>query len=60
MDRLNVEEKNQFLEEQNKCPVCCGSLDIYVELIASTYSLKEEARCSDCMVLSRVGHHIIH
>ena len=57
---FDLKDKNQFLQEQNKCPICCGDLDIYVEPIASTYSLREEARCVECMALSRVSQHIIH
>ena len=56
----NLQEKTQFLEEQNKCPLCRGDLDIYVEWIPSTHSLREEARCLECMALSRVENHVIH
>lgn len=52
-------EKTQFLDEQNKCPLCCGDLDIYVESISKS-SLREEARCTSCMALSRVENHIVH
>ena len=53
-------ETHQFLKEQNYCPICSGELDIYVECIPATYSLREEARCVSCMALSRVENHIIH
>ena len=54
------EEAHQFLKEQNQCPICSGDLDIYVECIPATYSIREEARCQSCMALSRVANHIIH
>lgn len=53
-------EIQQFLQEQNQCPICRNHLDIYVENIPSTYSLREEARCQSCMALSRVENHIVH
>ena len=57
---LDHKEKNQCLEEQNQCPICFGDLDIYVEMIPSTHQLREEARCVNCMALSRVANHIVH
>lgn len=52
-------EKAQFLNEQNQCPLCSGDLDIYVESLSKS-SLREEARCTSCMALSRVENHIVH
>ena len=57
---IDFKEKKQFLTEQNQCPVCLGQLDIYVEQITATHSLREEARCVECMAVSRVAHHIVH
>ena len=57
---ISFKEKNQFIEEQTRCPICRGGLDIYVEWIPSTHSLREEARCVDCLALSRVANHSIH
>ena len=56
----DLQEKNQFLEDQSKCPLCKGHLNICVEMIPSTHVVREEARCIECMALSRVGNHIIH
>lgn len=52
-------EKAEFLREQTECPVCHGKLDIFVECINSHY-IKEEARCNQCMALSRVQDHCLH
>ena len=52
-------EKTEFLREQTECPVCHGKLDIFVECISSHY-IKEEARCNQCMALSRVQDHCLH
>lgn len=52
-------EKTQFLREQTECPICQGKLNIFVECINS-HQLKEEARCTQCMALSRVENHRIH
>ena len=57
---IETEGKAQFLQEQNKCPICCGPLDIYVENIPLTHSLREEARCTECSALSRVANHNVH
>ena len=56
----SAQEKNQFLEEQNKCPLCKGHLNICVEFIPSTHAIREEARCTECKALSRVENHIVH
>ncbi len=56
----DTQEKKQFLEEQSKCPLCKGRLNICVELIPFTHAVREEARCTECMALSRVENHIIH
>ena len=53
-------EKSEFLREQTECPVCHGKLDIFVECISSTHYIKEEARCNQCMALSRVQDHCLH
>ena len=52
-------EKTQFLREQTECPICQGELGILVECIDSR-QVKEEARCTSCMALSRVQNHHIH
>ena len=52
-------EKTQFLREQTECPICHGKLDIFVECI-NTHYIKEEARCTQCMTLSRVQDHCLH
>jgi len=52
-------DKKQFLQEQTKCPICCGELDIFVECVSSS-CVKEEARCTQCRTLSRVQHHCVH
>ena len=52
-------EKTDFLREQTECPVCHGKLDIFVECINAHY-IKEEARCNQCMALSRVQDHCLH
>lgn len=52
-------EAYEFINEQSKCPLCSGDLDIYTEVIPATYSLREEARCIECMALSRVANHTI-
>ncbi len=52
-------EKTQFLREQTECPICQGELDIFVESV-HTHRIKEEARCTQCMALSRVQNHFIH
>ena len=57
---IHTQEAQQFINEQNQCPMCCGKLDIHVEFIPFTYSLREEARCQSCMALSRVKNHIVH
>ena len=49
----------QFLREQTECPLCHGSLDIFVECI-DAFQVKEEARCTQCMALSRVESHYVH
>ncbi len=53
------QEKKQFLKEQTECPICQGSLDIFVECI-DAFHIKEEARCTQCRALSRVENHQIH
>ncbi len=52
-------EKTDFLREQTECPICHGKLDIFVECI-NTHYIKEEARCTQCMALSRVQDHCLH
>ena len=52
-------EKTEFLREQTECPVCQGELDIIIECV-SALMVKEEARCTRCMALSRVQNHSIH
>jgi len=52
-------EKTDFLREQMECPICHGDLDIFVECINS-HQIKEEARCAQCMALSRVQDHLLH
>ncbi|MDE0120013.1 MAG: hypothetical protein OXM55_08420 [Bdellovibrionales bacterium] len=52
-------EKTDFLREQTQCPVCQGTLDIFTECI-SAHQIKEEARCTQCMALSRVQDHLLH
>lgn len=52
-------EKTEFLREQTECPICHGALDIFVEFI-SAHQVKEEARCTQCMALSRVQDHRLH
>ena len=52
-------EKTDFLREQTQCPICHGDLDIFVESI-NPYQVKEEARCTQCMALSRVQDHLLH
>ena len=51
--------KTDFLREQTECPVCNGHLDIFVECV-SPQQVKEEARCAQCMALSRVEDHHLH
>ena len=51
--------KTDFLREQTECPVCNGKLDILVECV-SPQQIKEEARCAQCMALSRVEDHLLH
>jgi len=51
--------KTDFLREQTECPICQGPLDIFVECV-SPYKVKEEARCVQCMALSRVQDHKLH
>ena len=53
-------EKTDFLREQTECPICHGVLDIFVECINNTHLVKEEARCTQCMALSRVQDHYLH
>lgn len=57
---IELSELNRFIDEQVKCPLCRGNLDIHIEMIPSTYSLKEEARCVECFALSRVQNHNMH
>ena len=52
-------EKTDFLREQTQCPFCQGFLDIFVEFI-NARQIKEEARCTQCMALSRVQDHLLH
>ena len=52
-------EKTDFLREQTQCPICHGALDIFVENI-NPHQIKEEARCTQCMALSRVQDHCLH
>ncbi len=52
-------EKTEFLREQTECPICHGALDIFVEFISAN-QVKEEARCTQCMALSRVQDHCLH
>ena len=51
--------KTDFLKEQVECPICYGKLDIIVECI-NPHQIKEEARCVECMALSRVEDHLLH
>ena len=51
--------KTDFLREQTECPICHGKLDIFVECI-NALQIKEEARCTQCMALSRVQDHGLH
>lgn len=55
-----LKEMKDFINEQSQCPVCNGQLDIYTEVTPSTYMIKEEARCVECMTLSRVENHHLH
>ena len=50
--------KEGFIKEQMECPVCNGPLDIFVE--SEDEFIKEEARCAQCMALSRVEKHVLH
>lgn len=52
-------EKTDFLREQTQCPICSGSLNIMVENI-NPHQVKEEARCTQCLTLSRVQDHCLH
>ena len=52
-------DKTDFLREQTECPICNGELSIFVECI-NTLQVKEEARCTQCMALSRVQDHRLH
>ncbi len=51
--------KTEFLREQNECPICQGELDIFIEALGAS-KIKEEARCTQCMALSRVENHALH
>ena len=59
IEQIEETEKAQFLKEQTQCPLCQGALDIFVECI-DAFQVKEEARCTQCMALSRVESHQIH
>lgn len=51
--------KVDFLKEQTQCPICSGALNILVENI-TPHQVKEEARCTQCLALSRVQDHCLH
>ena len=59
-DHLIGDETKEFLKEQTECPLCTGKLHILVEYDKTGYTLKEEARCSQCMALSRREDHLLH
>lgn len=46
-----------FIEKQNQCPLCGSQLDIQVESYLEDYTLREQAHCPSCEVLTRVKDH---
>ena len=51
--------RQAFMKEQTECLVCHGPLDIFVESV-NEFVVKEEARCSQCMALTRVESQVVH
>ena len=51
--------RQAFMTEQTECPVCHGELDIFVESV-NEFVVKEEARCSQCMALTRIESQVLH
>jgi len=49
-----------FIENQNKCPLCSSDLVIEVQKSEFNDSLKEEARCPSCDLLARIKDHNMH
>ncbi len=52
-------QKQAFMTEQTECPVCHGELDIFVEGV-NEFVVKEEARCSQCLALTRIESKVLH
>ena len=54
------ETQQGFIESQNHCALCNGVLDIQVESYLEDFYLREEAKCPNCEVKTRVKNHRIH
>jgi ribosomal protein S14 len=55
-----LEHHKAFVELQNHCPLCQSQLKISVQFEVSTQSIREEANCEKCDLLTRVKNHRVH
>jgi hypothetical protein len=58
--KSNRRRHQNFIQNQNTCPLCNSELSIRVESYLDNFMLKEEASCPQCQVLTRVKDHKMH
>ena len=56
----NNQKQDQFIEMQNHCPLCNGTLEIKISSYLENYSVKEEAYCNTCNIKTRSKDHKFH
>lgn len=57
---INNDIQQNFIEAQNKCPLCQTELVIEVEINDADLELTEQAKCPACDLLARVKDHKLH
>lgn len=60
LKNAKIESHQAFIERQNHCPLCGSELEIQVETYLENFTLREEARCPSCDVMTRVKDHKMH
>ncbi len=60
LKNTRIQSHQAFIERQNHCPLCGSELEIQVETYLENFTLREEARCPSCDVMTRVKDHKMH
>ncbi|USN48483.1 MAG: hypothetical protein H6626_05170 [Pseudobdellovibrionaceae bacterium] len=59
VDKLSKQHR-VFIERQNNCALCSTQLEISVVTYLEDYTLREEAKCPHCNLITRVKDHKMH